>query len=85
MSKKVTFSPKPATVLPPNADAWVMGSSTDIKQESARGAPPPEKMKRFTFDVPESLHRRFKAGCAKKGVDMTVEIRRIMEERFPEP
>jgi len=31
---------------------------------------PGERMKRFTIDVKESLHRRVKAKCALRGVKM---------------
>jgi len=41
-------------------------------------------MKRFTIDVPARLHRRIKAQCALQGVKMADEIRRLLEERFPE-
>ena len=41
-------------------------------------------MKRFTFDVPETLHRRIKTRCAEKGVDMADEMRRLLEEHFPQ-
>jgi plasmid stability protein len=43
-----------------------------------------QRMKRFTFDVPESLHRRIKATCAARGKDMADEMRRILQEQFPE-
>lgn len=80
MSKKVTFSPKPAAATPPNADAWVSGTAEPARAKTE----PAEKTKRFTFDVPETLHRRVKAGCAEKGVDMADEMRRLLLEHFPE-
>jgi hypothetical protein len=83
MSKKVTFSPKPASTLPPNADTWVTGA---VDSEANKPpSQPTEKLKRFTFDVPESLHRRIKAQCAAKGVDMAEEMRHLLLEHFPEP
>ncbi len=80
MSKKVTFSPKPATVAP-NADVWVSGGPAAAEPVLAK--PPTEKMKRFTFDVPETLHRRIKVWCAEQGVDMADEMRRLLLEHFP--
>ena len=75
MSKKVTISAKPApAVREPSAEAWVRH----------RQVPADEPMKRFTIDVPAQLLRRIKAQCALQGVKMADEIRRLLEERFPE-
>jgi ParG len=84
MSKKITFTPKPSAATPPDADAWVSGE--DVQQpsiEKGRQAPAPAKTKRFTFDVSEALHRRVKARCAEKGVDIADEMRRLLEQHFP--
>ncbi len=82
MSKKVTFAPKRADI-PPNADAWVSGTPASAEELIKAKSEPTEKMKRFTFDVPETMHRRIKAKCAEKGVDMADEMRRILLEHFP--
>jgi len=87
MSKKVAFPPKPSMIVPANADAWVSGGLAKAEEP----APSPVhaeavhigRMKRFTFDVPEYLHRRIKARCAEKGVDMADEMRRLLEQHFP--
>ena len=42
-----------------------------------------ERMKRFTIDVPESLHRRIKAECALRGVKMADYLRQTLEKLFP--
>jgi hypothetical protein len=42
---------------------WAAGGADD--REST--APPGEPMKRFTIDVPVSLHRRVKAACPSAG------------------
>jgi len=85
MSKKVKFTPKPTTAPPPNADAWVSGALADsAPAEKSRAQPVAETTKRFTIDVAESLHRRIKIRCAEKGVDMNVEIRRLLNENFPQ-
>lgn len=39
-------------------------------------------MKRFTVDVPESLHRRIKAQCAMRGTKMADEIRALLEKHY---
>jgi len=83
MNKKVAFPPKPSAVTLANADAWVSGALVDAVEPDKANAPPIEKMKRFTFDVPETLHRRIKARCAEKGVDMADEMRRLLEQHFP--
>ena len=41
---------------------------------------PGERMKRFTIDVPESLHRRIKAECALRGVKMADFLRETLEK-----
>lgn len=84
MSKKLAFSKKPATK--PTGAGEANTSALDAfvgVQSPPASAAPIEKMKRFTFDVPEFLHRRVKSQCAAKGVDMADEMRRILEERFP--
>lgn len=62
----------------------------DIKPESrategppAAVAVPAEAMKRFTIDVPESLHKRIKSQCALRGVKMADIMREMMEKEFP--
>jgi len=44
---------------------------------------PGERMKRFTVDVPENLHRRIKAECALRGVKMADYLRQTLEKLFP--
>lgn len=76
MSKKVTFGSKPAT-KPVSPDDWVENRKIETPAKTA------EAMKRLTFDISESLHRRIKSQCAVKGVKMTDELRALLEERFP--
>ena len=40
-------------------------------------------MKRFTIDVPESLHKRVKIGCAQRGLKMADVLREMLEREFP--
>ena len=84
MNKKITFTPKPHSSTPANADAWVNSENIpETVTEKAPDQPAPVKMKRFTFDVSESLHRRVKMRCAEKGVDIADEMRRLLEQHFP--
>jgi hypothetical protein len=72
--KKVTFGGKPpSSSLPPAVDAWV----TD--RESINTEP----TKRFTFDVPLSLHRRIKSQCALKDQRIADVVREILYREFP--
>jgi hypothetical protein len=72
--KKTTFTPKPSSKNPTatGLDAFVGLSSGDG-----------EKMKRLTIDIPESLHRRVKAGCAVRGIEMASLMREFLEKEFP--
>lgn len=71
--KKVTFGsqPRPKTEVAPTPEQWVEQRTVD------------EKMKRMTFDVPESLHKRVKAGCALRGVTIRDVILELLEREFP--
>lgn len=71
--KKVTFTAKPATSNAPSADAWV---------KDRHGTAEPTK--RFTVDVPLSLHRRVKIQCVLRGIRMTDILRELLEREFPE-
>ena len=69
MAKQVAMKTKPR---PKSAatqqDAWVAGTGA---------------MKRLTIDIPEDLHRAFKAGCAARGVKMRDEVLRMIEAEYP--
>lgn len=41
-----------------------------------------ERMKRFTIDVPESLHRQIKLQCAAQGKQMADAIRELLRAKF---
>ena len=79
--KKVMFAAKrPSQATPSNIDDWV-----EKRDEVVVAPPAPEpkiKMKRFTIDVPISLHRKIKSSCALRNVHMADEIRDLLEERF---
>jgi hypothetical protein len=62
------------------ADAWV--HVREVPPEVPR-AEASEPMKRFTIDVPVSLHTRIKSQCALKGVKMADVLREMLEREFP--
>ena len=76
MSKKVAFGGKPST-KPTTPDDWV-------ESRKIEATPKVEEMKRLTFDISDSLHRRIKSQCAVKGVKMADELRGLLEKHFPE-
>jgi ParG len=75
--KTLQFKPTPAS-----AEDWVKGSGV-IDRESPVEVPPAVKMKRFTIDVPEDLHRRIKVACADRGVTICDVLRETLERDFP--
>ena len=83
MSKKVTFSARPpsaaqADPLPAIADqaaidAWVNNETPLVA----------EPVKRFTFEVPLSLHKRIKMQCAAQDRQMADVLRELLDKHFP--
>ncbi len=65
------------------ADAWVRTRDADKEEPTPVPAAPVEAMKRFTIDVPVSLHTRIKAQCALNGVKMADVLRDLLEREFP--
>jgi hypothetical protein len=71
-AKKVSFSTQPPAKPAPTVDQWVESRTAEE-----------EKTKRLTIDLPESLHRRVKVGCAERGEKMVDVIRELLEREFP--
>jgi hypothetical protein len=66
------------------ADAWVKSRDATPEIPAPAAAPvPTEPMKRFTIDVPESLHTRIKSQCALKRLKMADVLRDLLEREFP--
>jgi hypothetical protein len=61
---------------PIDADSWVGQSDAEPPK------PPAEPMRRFTIDVPVSLHMKIKIGCARRGSKMADTIRGLLEREF---
>lgn len=73
--KKITFGTKPTNLPAESPDDWVenrVGKTT-------------EPTKRFTIDVPVSLHKRVKSQCALANLVMADVMREMLEQRFPAP
>lgn len=71
--KKVEFGRKPlAGSKSGSPDDWV---------HAREGITEPTK--RLTIDIPRSLHKRVKTGCAIEDVDMAEVVREFLEQRFP--
>ena len=71
MTKRIAIGTKPTRPAPARADAWVESRDTG-----------PEKMKRLTIDISESLHRRVKAQCAMRGTKIADEVRELLNRKF---
>ena len=68
MSKRVDIGTRPTTRQAgpaPDANAWI------ANQEQSE----PERIKRLTIDLPESLHRRIKVACVLEGVTIVEVVR----------
>ena len=83
-TKLAALKKKPAPV---NADEWVGASTPDVSEGQGSNVTtleqPAEPMKRFTIDVNETLHKRIKAECARRGQKMADVIRDLLEREFP--
>ena len=74
MSKTVNFSGKPPSQSNQAAiDAWVADPNRK----------PTEPVKRFTFEVPLSLHKRIKMACAARDRQMADVLRELLDTHFP--
>jgi len=73
--KKVPLNASRPSAAEPraNADHWVEDRETT----------PREAKKRFTIDVPVSLHKRVKSQCALQDLVMADVMRELLEQRFP--
>ncbi len=83
--KSVAIKMPPLRVADP-ADAWVQHRDPDRETPTAlepEPSTPAEPMKRFTIDVPVSLHTRIKTRCAMRGEKMADVLREMLEREFP--
>lgn len=83
--KQISFDTNPRNKAQPSAhalDAFVNGN---VLQDTTKGKQTEKKpLKRLTFDIDATLHKRIRMTCLGRGKDMAEELRRILEENFPE-
>jgi predicted DNA binding CopG/RHH family protein len=83
--KKVSFGRKPGTTEQPiDVEAWVTNREALVETEdsAAPAIAKPEKMKRLTLDIPESLHKAIKLKATNEGVTMVELLRELLEEHY---
>ena len=84
MGKKVTIASKPTAKRPAaTPDAWVSGG-VPAEPAAPPETSPKEELKRFTIDIPVTLHRRIKSQCANRGVKMRDDILELLLKYYPE-
>lgn len=76
------MSAKPAAEKPATVDDWVATPRTEAEPVTPVEAPKPEKTKRLTLDIPESLHRSIKAKSVQEGVAMVDMLRELLSEKY---
>lgn len=92
-AKSVAFKVSPSK-LASSADAWIANRDTPPADreggvmpfrgsDAVKAEAPKEKMTRFTFDIPEGLHRRVKMESAARGQTMADIVRTFLEAEFP--
>ncbi|MBD2054466.1 toxin-antitoxin system HicB family antitoxin [Oculatella sp. FACHB-28] len=84
--KKVSFGRKPGAVEKPvDVEEWVTNREAlvEIDQPPALvETTKPEKIKRLTLDIPESLHKAIKLKATSEGVTMVELLRELLEEHY---
>lgn len=83
--KKVSFGRKPGAVEKPvDVEEWVTNRESLIEAEQPATAEitKPEKIKRLTLDIPESLHKAIKLKATNEGVTMVELLRELLEEHY---
>ena len=89
-AKKVSFGRKPGAVEKPvDVEEWVANREALVEpqtmQEPIEPVEPetkPEKIKRLTLDIPESLHKAIKLKATSEGVTMVELLRELLEEHY---
>lgn len=72
-TKKVTIGSRPSKSKAAAAEQWIK------TRETAKTTGEDEEMKRMTFDMPESLHKRLKLYCVEHGTKMSIVFRDLVE------
>ena len=71
-TKKVAIGSRPSKSKAAAAEQW-------IKTRETAKAGEDDAMKRMTFDMPESLHKRLKLYCVEHGTKMSIVFRDLVE------
>jgi predicted DNA binding CopG/RHH family protein len=77
--KKVNFGKKPEAQETTDVENWVSDRSSVV---SPLPQEQPEKMKRLTLDIPESLHKAIKRQAVDAGVTMADLLRELLEQHY---
>lgn len=83
--KKVSFGRKPGAVeKSADVEEWVTNRESLIEAGQPELAEPvkPEKIKRLTLDIPESLHKAIKLKATHEGVTMVELLRDLLEKHY---
>jgi predicted DNA binding CopG/RHH family protein len=84
--KKVSFGRKPGAVAKPvDVEEWVTNREALVEAEqpaTVTETTKPEKIKRLTLDIPESLHKAIKLKATNDGVTMVELLRELLEEHY---
>jgi len=84
--KKVSFGRKPGAVEKPvDIEEWVTNREALVEAEQPlvpEVEAKPEKIKRLTLDIPESLHKAIKLKATSEGVTMVDLLRELLEEHY---
>ena len=81
-AKKVNFNAKPKQEKPANVDEWVANRNSETVNPKSSLEKAPEKIKRLTLDIPESLHRAIKKKAVEDGETMADQLRSLLEEHY---
>lgn len=84
-AKKVNFGRKPGAVEKPvDIEGWIANREALVEPEQPELAEPakPERIKRLTLDIPESLHKAIKLQATHEGVTMVELLRGLLEEHY---
>jgi predicted DNA binding CopG/RHH family protein len=80
--KKVSFNAKPKQEKPINVDEWVVNRDIKAVDSKSISEEAPEKIKRLTLDIPESLHRAIKKKAVEDGETMADQLRSLLEKHY---
>lgn len=88
-TKTFSQAPKPKPLTDDDIAAFERGgvghdNGTLARDRPQRIAPPQERTKRLSLDLPESKHRRFKTACSATGHKMVQEIEAFIDARIAE-